>query len=106
MFIYFLSYLPTLFHSPGVLLNKELIWRGLSQLQLLTIQQRVVPRNHLCDASSIQYTNRTKVFTLQYIAAEDGSNITYTEVQLLMKCTQHLQAAMREKQQKYCRDNN
>ena len=25
-----ISYLPTLFHSPGVLLNKELIWCGLS----------------------------------------------------------------------------
>ena len=28
--INFPSYLPTLFHLPGVLLNKELIWCGLT----------------------------------------------------------------------------
>ena len=31
--IYFLSYLPTLLHSPGVPLNKELIWPGLNYIE-------------------------------------------------------------------------
>ena len=34
MGIYFLSYLPTLVHSPGVPLIKKFIWCGLSVVQL------------------------------------------------------------------------
>ena len=56
---------------------------------------------YLCDASSI-YMKRTKVlFALQYIAAAlmrmDQTLHIQIEVQLLMKCKQYLQAAMRLK---------